>query len=135
MAQAIYELEPIGKDGALEAVAAHFYCTTECSCRDKIDWPTSTSETFDYADGTVCETCGFELSTQAERDAVERFKARLTGRDFPQPSELQTSFDKVQEELRPVRIEQLIAECAARIDGTGAMKEAEFEALVRSLAG
>jgi hypothetical protein len=54
----IYEMEPIGVNGALEAVAIHWYCSE--SCRDKDDTllgDTKIGMNGDYADGTVCERC------------------------------------------------------------------------------
>ena len=63
MAQAIYELDSIGVDGALEAVAIHWYCNEGCASRAKIEGPTSTGENNDAEDGAVCETCGKEIDT------------------------------------------------------------------------
>jgi hypothetical protein len=66
MAQAIYELDPIGVDGALEAVAIHWYCNEGCASRAKIEGPTSTGENNDAEDGAVCETCGKEIVNHGE---------------------------------------------------------------------
>lgn len=55
-----YELEPIGVNGSLEAVAVHWYCST--ACRDAAH-PEGHNygSSGDYEPGTQCEQCGEEV--------------------------------------------------------------------------
>ena len=62
MAYAIYETEPIGVDGGLEAVAVHHFCTRVC--RDSYAGPLKAHQTValgednETIEGEVCEFCG-----------------------------------------------------------------------------
>ena len=61
MAFALYETEPIGLDGELEAVAVHFFCSDKCRAEQgevPADQTVAYGEDNDFIDGTVCETCG-----------------------------------------------------------------------------
>lgn len=65
MALAIYELDAIGLDGALEANGrVHFYCSHACLETGRSDFNNQTIATGsddNWVDGTVCESCGDEL--------------------------------------------------------------------------
>lgn len=63
MAQAIYELEPIGEHGADEATRIHWYCNGECASRASGDGPTSSGENDDAEEGAICEACGKYIDT------------------------------------------------------------------------
>lgn len=63
----IYELEPIGVNGALEATGVHFYCSEDHAIQDAIakgyTCPTEYSKPEDGDEpaietGTQCEFCG-----------------------------------------------------------------------------
>lgn len=61
-APAIFVLEPIGVDGALEANGTvYYFCTFGC----RLQWRNKTPNIFtksayspDYCEGTVCDECG-----------------------------------------------------------------------------
>jgi len=59
---AVYELEPIGENSALEANGqVHWYCTAECAVKDTTIPKPHSEPTIDNGnceDGTNCETCG-----------------------------------------------------------------------------
>jgi hypothetical protein len=57
----IYELEPIGVDGQLEAVAVRFFCSS--TCRAMWTKQVSDVEGLDdsWIEGTVCDNCGKPL--------------------------------------------------------------------------
>jgi len=58
----IYELAPIGVNGALEAVAVHWYCTESCRNKEKtLLGDTKTGLDHNFPDGTICEICGKPL--------------------------------------------------------------------------
>jgi YHS domain-containing protein len=58
---AVYELEPIGTDYALEANGqVHWFCSVECATKAThipIPHTQPTIDNENYADGTHCETC------------------------------------------------------------------------------
>lgn len=63
MTTAIYEMEPIGVDGAMEAVAEHIFCSETCASEALAKWgnddiaysaPRPTEPTMD---GLLCENC------------------------------------------------------------------------------
>lgn len=62
-----YEMDSIGVDGALEAVASFHFCSVECRRRwlDRADFPTAQGEDTcaEILDGEVCEQCGTSLET------------------------------------------------------------------------
>lgn len=65
MACTIYELEPIGKDGALEANGSvHWYCDESCRSAGRLDFKGDIAEgqSDDWADGTRCEWCTTPLA-------------------------------------------------------------------------
>lgn len=58
----IYELEPIGVDGALEAVCAHYYCSDTCRNAEVETFPAIRCSEADLSiDGIVCEHCSKSL--------------------------------------------------------------------------
>ena len=67
MSFVIYELEPIGKDGALEAVAVNYYCSAKCQEKGAARFPisqaiaVSTEPDSERLPGTVCEVCNLPL--------------------------------------------------------------------------
>ena len=67
MALAIYELEDIGENDTLEAVAVHWYCGRDCQTKGIEDFPVEQSitvspeEVNDFEDGAVCEVCNQPL--------------------------------------------------------------------------
>ena len=67
MTKAIYELDSIGKDDALEAVSVHWYCSTDCQNKGIKQFPTqqplsvSPDATNDFEDGAICESCNAPL--------------------------------------------------------------------------
>jgi hypothetical protein len=62
-ALAIYELDSIGVNGALEAVAVYHFCSEDCrqAFRRTLWEPTSLGVSSDFIDGTVCDKCGAAL--------------------------------------------------------------------------
>ena len=68
MAKVLYELEPIGVDGQLEAAAVLPFCSEACRENYKVPtWQTvGKGENSDFLPGTVCETCGYPLPPEAE---------------------------------------------------------------------
>jgi hypothetical protein len=58
---ALYELEPIGVGGALEAVATHWFCSETCRSSFTCDGPTANGTNNEWMDGTVCDSCGVPL--------------------------------------------------------------------------
>jgi len=66
-AAALYELEPIGVDGAMEANGLVYrFCNEECRTRftavvAEASPPLREGTDDDYEDGTVCDECGKEL--------------------------------------------------------------------------
>ena len=80
MAQAIYELEPIGEHGADEATRIHWYCNGECASRASVDGPTSSSENDDAEEGAICEACGKYIDTTVSlADVMAAPHAYLSG--------------------------------------------------------
>ena len=67
MAKAIFELEPIGVDGALEATYSHVFCSDKCREAFKLTdgQQSKFGEDVDFIDGCVCETCGVPLELDA----------------------------------------------------------------------
>ena len=71
MAKAIYELEPIGENEKLEAVAVHWYCSNKCQCKGILSFPiqqpitVDPAETDDFEDGAICEACNVPLVAKA----------------------------------------------------------------------
>lgn len=64
MALVIFERDPIGVDGALEANGTvRFFCSE--MCRSSFDvFPTDVDgESDDFVEGTVCENCGKPLES------------------------------------------------------------------------
>lgn len=63
----IYNMEPIGVDGANEATGVLFYCSESCRCtaaielRSESDGPVQYGRSEDYIDGAVCDACGLKL--------------------------------------------------------------------------
>lgn len=64
MAHVIYEMEPIGVNGSLEAVAVHWYCSEGCRSAGRTDFKVDMAhviiaegEDHDWTDGTRCEWC------------------------------------------------------------------------------
>lgn len=69
MAKAVYELEPTGLDGGLEANGCiEFACSAGCADDLKLGLlidgaiGVDIGECNDYIDGTVCELCGKRLT-------------------------------------------------------------------------
>ena len=58
MVHVVYEMEPIGVDGELEAVASHPYCSSACQMKHSISEPFKLGEENSSFDGLVCEACG-----------------------------------------------------------------------------
>lgn len=55
----LYEMEPIGLGGTLEANGTvYWFCSDECRSRFEIDTTTHTGESSDFETGTVCDECG-----------------------------------------------------------------------------
>lgn len=61
----IFEMEPIGVDGALESVAAYGFCCESCRFKFKIEHPqmrvSEAEEPNSFESGHVCDYCGGEL--------------------------------------------------------------------------
>jgi hypothetical protein len=67
MAHAIYELEPIGKDGELEANGSiYWFCSDACLEMGKaaLPEPMKVGTDTDYIPGTRCESCGNPLVSE-----------------------------------------------------------------------
>lgn len=89
MAYAIYELEPIGKDGALEANGTiHWYCDKPCSLAGRLDYKGDLAEGVDNdcVDGMRCEWCTSPLATAAA-PKEERLGARDPRNERPSVDE------------------------------------------------
>lgn len=54
----LYEMEPIGVGGALEASIVHWFCSEQCRRVFELDAPVESGENGDFARGTQCEECG-----------------------------------------------------------------------------
>ena len=66
--KAIFELEPIGLDGALEAngVVYHF-CSEECRAKfdgSGLSGVLQSGDSPDAIEGTVCDQCGIDLEVR-----------------------------------------------------------------------
>jgi len=65
----LYEMAPIGKDGALEAIHAHYYCSPECRDQDAAQYPAAdlVDEPIDqcsYGPEACCDFCWRKLDTE-----------------------------------------------------------------------
>ena len=62
----LFELEPIGSAGTLEATATRFFCSVACRSKFETDLPTKegefTASSPEIEKGTVCEECGEVLA-------------------------------------------------------------------------
>ena len=61
MSLALYEVEPIGLGGALEATTTYWFCSEECRQQFECESLTQPGENNEYEPGTVCDECGKEL--------------------------------------------------------------------------
>ena len=59
----LYEMEPIGVGGSLEAVAEHIYCSVTCRSKDAtmFDTPILPGDAEPSMDGLQCEGCNRPL--------------------------------------------------------------------------
>lgn len=53
----IYEREPIGVNGALEAVAVRYFCSEACRAKNRHSENDLDGTSSDFYPGTLCETC------------------------------------------------------------------------------
>lgn len=59
---AIFEVEPIGEDGALEANGrVYHFCSGQCRSTFDLSVPAHLGESDDWIDGAVCDKCGEPL--------------------------------------------------------------------------
>ena len=65
MALALYDMEPIGVDGALEATGVIYFCSPECrlAFAKQCQSPPATGEDSEFLPGHRCEECGKELAS------------------------------------------------------------------------
>jgi len=61
-----YDLEPIGVNGALEAVNVHWFCSLVCASVEGFT-KNAIGENPDALPGTTCEHCGVEISQPEAR--------------------------------------------------------------------
>jgi len=63
MAKALYVMQPIGADGALEAVDTLWFCSDECRgvIAQNTEHTFTEGENSEYIPGTVCDECGDAL--------------------------------------------------------------------------
>jgi len=67
----LYEMEPIGVDGKLEAVATLWFCSDRCRRVYETDQTVESGENSEYLDGTLCEECGIPVVTKIGRTGEE----------------------------------------------------------------
>lgn len=70
---ALFILEPIGVDGALEAVETLVFCCDDCRNIVRLNTAhmVKVGESADYIEGTVCDECAAALPWTDEPSSVE----------------------------------------------------------------